>query len=589
MRALLFLIMALGAATAAAQPAPALFVHGNTVADPPAATSDQRGSILARTRVQMRLDVLFDAQNGAARRVLLNAGGHEWIARFERRDDDAQGFRSWVGGLEDIADSHVVFTERDGVVSGLINAVGVTYQVRTERAGTYLLELVDLAALGDEREPLDGAGGGAVPPAARDLAAGDDPHTIDLLILYSPAARSKLGDTAQIEALASQVVSDTNTAFARSGVTPRVRLVGAFELGFTEAQLMSDDLPRVRASAEARLLRDVLRADAVQLLVSSPDLASCGIGYLLAVDSPDFDAYSVADVSCVAQYTPTHELAHNMGSHHAPEDGASGALFPYSYAYKDPERGFRTVMAYPCANTTCLRIPNFSNPGVVYVGGVTGSAAQHNARSLNEAAPYVANFRSTRAHEALPPSAPTGLRSTVAGNVVTVSWNPVLGGLGGGGIGATSYVLQAGTSPGAANFFNASIGHATSASGAVPDGTYFWRVVALNSAGASAPSAEAQFVVGSCVAPLPPGDFRFTIEGRIVTLSWQVPPLSTSPVSYVVEAGSLPALANLLVAPVGSQTSVVTPAPPGTYYVRVRAATVCGTSAPSNEQIITVP
>jgi hypothetical protein len=36
-------------------------------------------------------------------------------------------------------------------------------------------------------------------------------------------------------------------------------------------------------------------------------------------------------------------------------------------------------------------------------------------------------------------------------------------------------------------------------------------------------------------------------------------------------------------------TSVGTPAPPGTYFVRIRAQNACGTSAPSNEQAITVP
>ncbi len=51
------------------------------------------------------------------------------MARFERVDSDITGFRSWVGAIDGIEHSHVVITERPGIVSGLINAVGVTYQL----------------------------------------------------------------------------------------------------------------------------------------------------------------------------------------------------------------------------------------------------------------------------------------------------------------------------------------------------------------------------------------------------------------------------------------------------------------------------
>ena len=183
------------------------------------------------------------------------------------------------------------------------------------------------------------------------------------------------------------------------------------------------------------------------------------------------------------------------------------------------------------------------------------------------------------------PSAPTGLRSDVNGNSVTVSWSPVPS------VDPTAvatYVLQAGTTPGAANLFNASVGPATSMSGVLGAGSYYWRVVTLTSAGASAPSAEQQFVIGGCVSPSAPTDFRFSVSGRSVTLAWNAP-LSGSPVNYLVEAGSQPTLANLLVAAVGAETTVGTSAPPGTYYVRIRAQNACGTSVPSNEQIILVP
>jgi hypothetical protein len=581
---LITIVIALGAQTAAAQVLEPLFVHGAAEASARVqAPMGGRAEVASRVHVGMRIDRLFGPQ-GAASRVLLNTGEQSWTARFERLDLDTAGFRSWVGSIEGIADSHVVFTERHGIVSGLINAVGATFQVRSDGAGAHVLERVDVTRLGDERDPVALPGLDA-PRADARASVADDGGTIDVLILYTPSARAQRGGTAAIEALSSQIISDTNTAFARSGVVTRVRLVATREMPFVEATEMGIDLATLRSRAGE--WRDELRADLVQLLVNSPDLSSCGVGYLLdSLGSTDFPAYSVADIACAAQYTPTHEMGHNMGSHHAPEDGAWGALFPYSYGFKDPVRGFRTIMAYSCFAAICGRILNFSNPRVTYLDAPTGTGDRHdNARSISEAAFTVANFRRADPPTPLtPPAAPSGLQSSVTGNSVTVTWNPLAD------AGAT-YFLQVGTKPGAADVFFASTGRTTSVSGMLADGTYFWRVFALNLAGPGQPSADEEFTVGTpCLAPSPPRDFIFGIVDRHVTLAWTASAIaSPPPASYVIEVGAAAGVSNLLVAAVGPVTSVGTPAPPGTYFVRIRAQNACGTSAPSNEQAITVP
>jgi hypothetical protein len=184
-----------------------------------------------------------------------------------------------------------------------------------------------------------------------------------------------------------------------------------------------------------------------------------------------------------------------------------------------------------------------------------------------------------------PPNAPAGLSAHVAGNLVTVHWNAVTS----MPIEPASYVLQVGTHPGGVNVFTASVGNVTSLSGLVPAGTYFWRVFAVTATGASPPSSESQFVVGGCAAPPAPVGFAYAVGGRTVTLTWVAGSGSVGAVTYLIEAGSAPTLANIVVAPVGATTSLATTAPPGTYYVRVRAQSACGTSAPSNEQVIVVP
>jgi hypothetical protein len=75
-----------------------------------------------------------------------------------------------------------------------------------------------------------------------------------------------------------------------------------------------------------------------------------------------------------------------------------------------------------------------------------------------------------------------------------------------------------------------------------------------------------------------------------VTLQWAEPLTGDPPAFYSIEAGSAPGLSNLYDASTGSSApSAVIPAPPGTYYVRVRARNACGVGAPSIERTIMVP
>ena len=83
----------------------------------------------------------------------------------------------------------------------------------------------------------------------------------------------------------------------------------------------------------------------------------------------------------------------------------------------------------------------------------------------------------------------------------------------------------------------------------------------------------------------PPVNLTFTVSGRVVTLQWSASP---GAVDYVVEAGSVAGGSDLYRAGVGAALSVSVTAPPGRYYVRVRARAANGESAPSNEILVVV-
>ena len=575
--------VALSVSAAAQSPEP-LFIEGQAPASRLTDPGRVTGAIVDRTIVGMRIDRLFDGPDGVAVRILLNVGAQSWTAHLERIDLDTPGFRSWVGAIEGIPHSHVVFTERDGVVSGLINAMGATYQLRTHGPDTYLLERVDTSALSAELDPLHspditvpGPSSGPARPAA------DEIPTIDVLMLYTPNAREQSGGIAQIEALIARIMSDTNTAFVRSGVVARVRLTAVAEFRLNEASDMAADLESLRLSQSIRAGRDLVGADLVHLLTSSPDQFACGFGYLFdSLNDTDFDAYSVADVACAAKYSSTHEMAHNMGSNHAPEDGAFDGLFPYSYGFKDPVRGFRTVMAYDCVDVVCGRILNFSNPLVTHNGAPTGTPIQDNARSITNAAFTVANFRQPAASPSVRLDAPSGLRAEVSGFNVTLTWSAV--------VHASSYLLQVGTEYGRSDLFNASVGNTTVATGLVYPGTYYWRVQAQNIAGAGPLSAESQFAVAAaCPIPDAPRNLQFSVSAGVVSVTWSAPASGSLPTTYIVEAGSASGLSDLLNTATAANFISATSVRPGTYFVRVRAQSSCGTSSASNEQLITVP
>ncbi len=91
-------------------------------------------------------------------------------------------------------------------------------------------------------------------------------------------------------------------------------------------------------------------------------------------------------------------------------------------------------------------------------------------------------------------------------------------------------------------------------------------------------------------APGSPSSLVPTKTGNVVTLNWTAPSASDTVSTYVVEAGNAPGTNNVgtFVVP-GSTPRFQREAPPATYYVRVFARNACGTSAPSNEIVVTVP
>ena len=181
------------------------------------------------------------------------------------------------------------------------------------------------------------------------------------------------------------------------------------------------------------------------------------------------------------------------------------------------------------------------------------------------------------------PGPPQGMTASVVGSTITLGWSPGTPPV------ATSFLVEAGTSAGASDVGVFSVGASTRATGGLPPGTYFTRVRGVSEGVAGAPSSEVIVTTpASTTAPGPPGVLTASVTGRTVAFSWFA--ASGNATTYILEAGTAPGLANLVAFPTGTlDTALATPAPPGAYYVRVRAANAFGVSGPSNEVFVVVP
>ena len=158
----------------------------------------------------------------------------------------------------------------------------------------------------------------------------------------------------------------------------------------------------------------------------------------------------------------------------APSTGATPTAYRLDFF-----SGSTPVLSLPVAAVTSasVAIP----AGVVGTFGVQVTAL---AEGLAGAPSNLVLFTIGVAGCTAPPPAPSGLSGTITAGTAVVSWTA--------SIGATSYIVQAGSTTGMADLFNANVGSTTavSASGLPAGFRAFVRVAAVNACGASLPTAD---------------------------------------------------------------------------------------------------
>ena len=228
-----------------------------------------------------------------------------------------------------------------------------------------------------------------------------DPVNLDVMIVYTPAARIWAGGTDGINDVIAQAVGNGQLALDDSNTLLTLNLVYSGEISYTESGNSSTDLNRLTYTDgymdEVHTLRNQYYADIVGLFTEISDTG--GLGWLLSSTFGDpAHAFSISRVQQVGwTYTYIHEMGHNMGCHHRKDqvEQPGPGLFSYSAGWHwtgNDSGKYCSVMSYEDGGYN--RVAYFSNPSINYQGVPTGHSADgDNARTLREIKNVIAAYR----------------------------------------------------------------------------------------------------------------------------------------------------------------------------------------------------
>jgi hypothetical protein len=271
----------------------------------------------------------------------------------------------------------------------------------------------------------------------------DDETTIDLMIVYTPAAvdwslNSSFGS---MGAVIAQSMNLSQGALDNSDIGIELRLVHSHLTDYDELNdgtTSNSRLRRLTSSPtyrpaswsddfgymdEVHILRDQYGADLVAGFFNVSDTG--GLAWVLSnTGGSPLIGFSLNRVQQIATgYTLIHEIGHNMGNLHARNQttqaaGAVGGIFHYSvgYRWETVNGNYNTVMAY---SQGFQQAPLFSSPDLTFGGTPAGTyepgvGPTDNRRSMREIKRAIASYR---------PTVIDSPEKTVSTDAVTVTMN----------------------------------------------------------------------------------------------------------------------------------------------------------------------
>ena len=351
----------------------------------------------------------------------------QYVAEMDRIMRRSEVRYTWFGHVQGEENGSVILVINNGRITGQVEVGGTTYSIRATRDGSHeIIELgpqdfiidIDDGDDGAETESTNHDHGthGFTAQAFEAAASADGETQIDIMVIYT--AEAAAGASGDIQDEIQLAIDVTNQTFINSQVNAQLNLVHAYQTDFTEDEDTCDELrgyldfmqqKNDGVMDDLHSLRNEYNADVISFWVED----GCGWGgraRIMTTVSGDFEdrAIHVLKRSCASSYYCfTHELGHNMSARHDRfADNRDGSPFDFNHGYVDIDNTFRTIMAYNSActdaDTSCSRIPYWSNPDVYYTtdddvtvttGIADGEEASNNALTLNTTKDVIAAFR----------------------------------------------------------------------------------------------------------------------------------------------------------------------------------------------------
>jgi len=323
----------------------------------------------------------------------------------------------WKGHAQGAESDNVYLSIKDDVVQGNINIGNEQYQIRylttdTWYGAIHVLKPLDLSKVPPTHDfnelPIPMGDGAAISPSASPAQTPDSDtgNVIDIMIIYTAAARDAVGGQTAMDALISLAVAETNGGYLNSNIGFSLNLVHTEMTNYTTSGSFAIDVNRLQSKTDGFMdsihtSRDNHYADMVGLFIDNP--SACGRAY--AINAGEAEAFQVTHWSCATgNYTLAHEFGHLQSARHDwTADPSDNSPYTYNHGFVNPTEQWRTIMAFnnfSCRNGFCARVNYWSNPNVNFpptgspMGVKEGSTnASENWRALNNTAMRVANFR----------------------------------------------------------------------------------------------------------------------------------------------------------------------------------------------------